>query len=231
MKISKSLSLNVECATLALIVSLATIYSHGSGLDTALAGYFFNPVDQWIYRDSFLLEKVLHKGGVILTIVLLVALVCRWAYLFKFHDDKKQRTYVGFVFLTSLFIIVTVFFLKRWSTLPCPWNSVAFGGTVNPPSLWKAFAFDLPREKCFPAGHSSGGLCFLSMYFGYTAIYGKRNFKTLIPGLLIGLIFGVTQQMRGAHYLSHDLTTIFITITISWLTSMVYSYYNTKHEK
>lgn len=228
MKISPSL--NIECATLIVIIALATMYSHGSGLDSTIAAHFFNPTDQWIYRDSFVLEKILHKGGVIFSIVLLIALLGRWIYLLKFHIDKKQRDYIGFVFLTSVITIVTVFFLKRWSTLPCPWNSVAFGGNVNPPELWEAFASDLPKGKCFPAGHSSGGFCFLSMYFGYTLIYKKRNFKTLIPGLLIGVSFGVTQQIRGAHYLSHDLTTILITIIISWITSLFYSYYNKNHE-
>lgn len=228
MKISKTL--NIEFATLALVVTLAMFYSHDTGLDTRLAGYFFNPTDQWMFRNSFVLEKILHKGGVIFTMAILVAFLCSWIYLFKFHDDKKQREYVGFIFLSSFITIITVFFLKRWSTLPCPWNSVAFGGDVNPPELWRAFSLDLPGKKCFPAGHSSGGFCFLSMYFGYTAIYGKRNFITLIPGLLIGIIFGITQQMRGAHYLSHDLMTILISIIVTWVTSLIYSYYNKKYE-
>lgn len=223
-----SRSLHVEFATLALIVSLAMIYSHGAGLDTILAGHFFNSTDQWMYRDSFFLEKILHKGGVILSLALLLAFLGRFLYLHKLDGDKKHRDYAGFIFLSSVLTIVTVFFLKRWSTLPCPWNSVAFGGGINPPELWKAFALDLPRGHCFPAGHSSGGFCFLSMYFGYTFIYGKRNFITLIPGLLIGAIFGITQQMRGAHYLSHDLTTILLSITLSWITSLIYSYYDKK---
>lgn len=223
-------SLNIEFVVLAVIISLVMIYSHDSGLDTMLAGHFFNPADKWMYRDSFVLEKILHKGGVIFSIVILVAILGRWIYLFKFHGDKKQRDYVGFVFLASVLTIIVVFFLKRWSTFPCPWNSLAFGGDVGHQPIWKAFALELPGGKCFPAGHSSGGFCFLSMYFGYTFIYGKRNFKTLIPGLLIGVIFGLTQQMRGAHYLSHDLTTILISITCSWITSLIYSYYNNKHE-
>ncbi|MEA9355823.1 phosphatase PAP2 family protein [Bacteriovorax sp. PP10] len=228
MKTSKSLS--IEFATLALIVSLAMIYSHESGFDIFLAGHFFNSTDQWMYRDSFVLEKILHKGGVIFSIVLLVAFLGRWLYLFKVDGDKKQRDYAGFVFLSSILTIITVFFLKRWSTLPCPWNSVAFGGGVNPPELLRAFALDLPNGHCFPAGHSSGGFCFLSLYFGYTFIYRKRNFKTLVPGLLIGTAFGMTQQMRGAHYLSHDLTTILLSITISWIMSLIYSYYDKNYE-
>lgn len=225
-----SRTLNIEFVTLILILSLCIIYSHGSGPDTALAGTFFNPNEKWMFRNSFVLEKIFHKGGVIFTIVILMTLLVHLFYLFKFGHNKKQRDYVAFILLSSLLTIVTVFFMKRWSTLPCPWNSVAFGGDVNPPELFRAFSSDLPKGKCFPAGHSSGGFCFLSMYFGYTAIYGKRKFITLIPGLLIGVTFGVTQQMRGAHYLSHDISTILVTIIISWITSLIYFYYNRKYE-
>ncbi len=228
MKVSRSL--HVEFATLALIVSLATVYSHGAGIDTILAAQFFSPTGQWIYRDSFLLEKILHKGGVIFSMAILVAFLGRFIYLFKIDGDKKQRDYAGFIFLSSVLTILAVFFLKRWSTLPCPWNSVAFGGAIKPPELLQAFVLNLPNGHCFPAGHSSGGFCFLSIYFGYTFIYGKRKFKTLIPGVLIGITFGVTQQMRGAHYLSHDLTTILLSITIAWVTSLIYSYYNKTYE-
>lgn len=228
MKTSKTL--NTEFIILGLIIILAMIYSHESGLDTMLAAHFFNPTDKWMFRDSFVLEKILHKGGVIFSITILVAILGRWLYLFKFHGDKKQRDYAGFVLIASVLTIIVVFFLKRWSTFPCPWNSAAFGGDVNPLPLWKVFSRDLPGEKCFPAGHSSGGFGFLSMYFGYTYIYGKRNFKTLIPGLLIGITFGLTQQMRGAHFLSHDLTTIFVSISCSWITTLIYYYYNKKYE-
>ena len=228
MKFSKSL--NIEFAIIVLILSLMIFYSHGSGLDSSLASYFFNPIDQWKFRDSFILEKVLHKGGVILTIVILLGFIGRLFYILKCTKDEKQMKYFSFVLLTSTLTIITVFLLKRWSTLPCPWNSVVFGGEIKAPSILSAFAMDLPKGKCFPAGHSSGGFCFLSMYFGYTIIYGKRNFKILIPGLVLGVTFGLTQQMRGAHFLSHDLMTILITITISWITSMIYYNYGKKYE-
>lgn len=228
MKILKSL--NIELATLVLLVSLMIIYSHGTGLDSRLANYFYNPIDQWIYRDSFVLEKILHKGGVIVTIVILLTLLVRLLYLFKFQKNKNQSEYLSFVFLTSIFTIFTIFLLKRWSTLPCPWDSLVFGGNINPPKLMEAFAVDLPKGKCFPAGHSSGGFCFLSLYFGHTVIYGKRNFRTLIPGVVLGVTFGLTQQMRGAHFLSHDLATILITIAISWITSLIYYNYGKKYE-
>lgn len=228
MKVSQSL--NIDFFIAAIVALIGMIYSHESGVDTTLASYFFNPNKQWLFRNSFILEKILHKGGVLFVIVLLLGIIGRLFYLNKFHYDKKQRDYLGFVFCCSIFTIITVFFLKKWSTLPCPWNSVFFGGEINPPRLLEAFSLGLTKENCFPAAHSSGGFGFLSMYFGYTLIYGKRRIKTLIPGLGLGVIFGVTQQLRGAHYLSHDFATILITIMISWITSLIYSYYNQKYE-
>ena len=223
-------SLNIEFSALILIMSLLIIYSHQSTLDSSIANYFYNSIDQWKYRDQYFLEKILHKGGVILTVVILVTLLSRIFYLYKFSKDKKQLDYFSIIFLTSDCSIIVIFLLKRWSTLPCPWNSVVFGGEVNPPSLWRAFAVDLPAGKCFPAGHSSGGFCFVSMYFGYSVIYGKRNFKTLIPGISLGVIFGVTQQIRGAHFLSHDITTLLIVIIVSWMSSLIYYYCKKKYE-
>jgi membrane-associated PAP2 superfamily phosphatase len=197
---------------------------HQTFLDEWVASHFFLAPQQWIYRDNFFLEKILHKGGVILTIVLLVLFVGRWLILFKKPDQKLQRDYVGFIVIASLLTILSIFFLKQISTLPCPWNSLAFGGGANPPTLWKMFSSDLPSSHCFPGGHSSGGYAFLSIYFGFTFIYGKRMFITCLPGVLIGLTFGITQQLRGAHFLSHDVATILISILCSWLTSLIFTY-------
>lgn len=197
---------------------------HQTYLDEWVASHFFSVPQQWIYRDNFFLEKILHKGGVIFTIVLLALFIGRWLTLFKKSDQKLQRDYIGFIIVASLLTILSIFFLKQYSTLPCPWNSQAFGGGTIPPPLWKMFSSDLPSAHCFPGGHSSGGYAFLSIYFGFSFIYGKRMFITCLPGVLIGLTFGITQQLRGAHFLSHDIATILISILCSWLTSLIFTY-------
>jgi membrane-associated PAP2 superfamily phosphatase len=204
---------------------------HQTHLDEWLAGHFYSRPTSWMYRNNFILEKVLHKGGVIFSSTILAIVAGYWLYLWKVQGDVKIRDYLAFIFVASVLTIITVFFLKRWTTLPCPWDAQAFGGDRSPLALWQMFSSGLPKGKCFPAGHSSGGYGLISVYFGYTFIYGVRNFKTLIPGLLIGITFGITQQMRGAHFLSHDLATIFISICCSWFSSRVIFYYNKIYEK
>lgn len=42
----------------------------------------------------------------------------------------------------------------------------------------------------------------------------------LMIGLVAGLIFGISQQLRGAHFLSHDLWSL----TICWLVALGFFY-------
>jgi len=76
---------------------------------------------------------------------------------------------------------------------------------------------DASRGHAFPAGHASGGYCFLSVYFVLLRYRSHYREYGLLFGLTIGFIFGVGQQLRGAHFPSHDL----VTIVICWYASLV----------
>lgn len=223
---SKSHLLDMIIASI-VFIGLMFLF-HETSLDEWGASHFYSATKSWIYRDNFFLEKIFHKGGVIFTLAVLVALIGRWIYFSKDSEKKIHRDYIGFVVIASTLTIVLVFLLKGWTALPCPWNSLAFGGAENPLHLWQMFS--MPHTHCFPSGHSSGGYAFLSMYFGHTLVYGKRNFLALLPGIVIGLVFGLTQQIRGAHFISHDFATIFITILCSWITSLIYYRHGRKQQ-
>lgn len=207
-------------------LTLAMVLIHNTGTDFWLAGHFFSG-GQWIFRDNFFLEKILHKGGVIFTQVCLATLIF---FRIKDRQDLFKKHYLNVVLISTILSIISVFLLKRVTTFPCPWSSQAFSGEHPLLPYRMLFATDYPKGRCFPAGHSSGGYAFLSLYFAYTFIYGKRNFRALIPGLFLGLVFGITQQLRGAHFLSHDLATIIVCIFVSWFTIWGYYSYSNKHE-
>lgn len=213
------------------IVSLVLmVFFHETGIDEKLSSHFFIK-NEWIYRDNFFLEKILHKGGVLFSSAILVGLIIYFfSLLIKKTSDKKRINYIGFIIISTLITIISIFFFKRWSTLPCPWNSTIYGGGTIRPTIWQMFSLNFPNAHCFPGGHSSAGYSLLSIYFGHLCIYGKRNYMSLLPGVLLGVIFGITQQMRGAHYLSHDMGTIFVSIMSSWVTYRLYSNYDKNDE-
>ncbi|MBY0414201.1 MAG: phosphatase PAP2 family protein [Bdellovibrionales bacterium] len=223
---------NFEYLALLFIFGVLTYSFHIYEWDIILAKNFYSPGNGWIYRDNFFLEKVLHKGGVYLSMGILLGLIlCRF---FLKELKAKEKALLSFVISSTILSIVSVYLLKLFTTFPCPWNSQQFGGGQPLFSFSELFLSSHPKGHCFPAGHSSGGYAFLSLYFGFTLIYKKRSFLTLIPGIIIGFTFGMTQEIRGAHFLSHDLATIFVTIFscffISLITSWRASYYNKSYE-
>ncbi|MFZ2388297.1 MAG: phosphatidic acid phosphatase, partial [Polaromonas sp.] len=60
---------------------------------------------------------------------------------------------------------------------------------------------------CFPAGHASAGFAFIGGFFAFRHAVPKTAWRWFAGAMLIGLIFGLAQQVRGAHYMSHTLWT------------------------
>lgn len=68
---------------------------------------------------------------------------------------------------------------------------------------------------CFPAGDVAGGYCLFS-WFLFARYYRLPNHGwAVLPGLLLALIYSTTQELRGAHFLSHDV----ISIALCWFVS------------
>lgn len=188
--------------------------AHDTKLDVKIASYFYSEELSWIYRNNFLTEKIFHKGGVIFLEVLFLVLLTLIFYLWKKKTNTDLLRYFIFVLLSSILSMALVKILKMTTTLPCPWRCVEFGGEEVRPALWQLFSPSISNGKCFPAGHSSGGFALLSLYFAQNVHSVWKNNKKkilLFPGILIGSLFAITQQMRGAHFLSHDFATLVVT--------------------
>jgi len=66
----------------------------------------------------------------------------------------------------------------------------------------------MPRGVCFPAGHSSAGFAWVSLYFFALLVHPAWRWRGLAVGLVAGGVFGLAQPLRGAPFLSHDLWTL-----------------------
>lgn len=116
--------------------------------------------------------------------------------------------------------------LKASTGIYCPVQHVQFGGKIAE-SYMGPFPLRIDDGgHCWPAGHATNGLAFISLYFSFMVAGRKRLANTfLVSGLLAGHFLGLAQVIRGQHFLSHQLwsTAIcwFIPLALFWLFSLV----------
>ena len=204
-----------RCYTPALYGFLAIIFLQYSGLDSWLASQIYAYNQSWLWQDSWLLEQILHKGGRTLITVWLSGLLLLTSVSFMLKRlNGCQRFALLYLTCASLISILVISALKHITVLPCPWDVQGLGGDQVYVYLHQAVSSQLQGRQCFPAGHASGGYALFSLYFAvqiYYSAQGKMPSRYwLLPGLVIGGLFGLAQQFRGAHFLSHDLTTALV---------------------
>jgi membrane-associated PAP2 superfamily phosphatase len=129
-----------------------------------------------------------------------------------FTDMPQSERF--FMLATLLIAMWVIQILKRQSLTSCPWSLQEFGGSAHYASHWMRGVPDGGSGHCFPAGHPSGVLSFLAVPV-YMLWYHRRwAYSLLAVVLLAGGLWGATQLIRGAHYVSHTLWTASICLAV-----------------
>lgn len=157
-------------------------------------------------RKHWFFYDVMHHWGKQLLIVFGLIMLSLYAASYKFEALSRWRWSLGFSIIAMILLPVLITKLKQFSGIPCPWSLELFGG-AHPYLHSFQFSSKSDSGHCFPAGHASGGYALLSLYFAYWPFVRKKIYLLLLPGLIVGLSFGLAQQVRGAHFFSHDLWT------------------------
>lgn len=125
--------------------------------------------------------------------------------------------------VSTLLALLAVSALKHISRTSCPWDLAAFGGHAQWVSHWAWGASDGGPGRCFPAGHASAGFAFVTGWFALRGRSPGWARAWLAIGLGTGLLLGVVQQFRGAHFMSHTLWTAWVCWGIAWLADRVFA--------
>ena len=164
-------------------------------------------------RDNWWLEEILHTRAKQLAILVYLGLLVMvwWPQGAMRQLTRLQRSEI----MTGITLgLITISTLKRFSLTSCPWDLQDFGGAARYVSHWHWGMLDGGDGHCFPGGHVSSALAFVGLALpwlgsGQTA---QRNTgrRILLAVLASGLVLGLTQTLRGAHYPSHTFWTGFI---------------------
>jgi membrane-associated PAP2 superfamily phosphatase len=72
-------------------------------------------------------------------------------------------------------------------------------------STWREVLQHGRPGRCFPSGHASSGYALVATYFFCRCMAPRLRRYAFGTAMALGLAFGIAQQLRGAHYLSHDV--------------------------
>jgi membrane-associated PAP2 superfamily phosphatase len=191
----------LACTALLAIIGLGQIDIGLADRIYALGG------NQWSWRDAFLAEDVVHVGGRNLSLALWVTTLLAWLVAAWHAHGHALRRPFAYLLLATLVSTLLVSFFKSWSNMDCPWDLVRYGGERPYVGFFSLRPVGLERGRCFPAGHASGGYAWFALYFFFATVRPRWRGFGLAFGAGLGLVFGVSQQLRGAHFLSHDVCT------------------------
>jgi len=210
--------------TIHYIIPMMAVFSgilaQYSGLDIWLAGHFYDQHQHiWPYQNSWLMQDVIHRGGRNLIGLLVIGTLLYFVMTLFVERWHHRRRATGYLLAASLTGLIIISLLKGHTHIYSPWDLKIFGGLYPHIRLFDTIAQNSPVGYAFPSGHASGGYILLSIYFLLHQTTHRYRHYSLAIALLIGLIFGVDQQIRGAHMLSHDL----FTLAICWTSCIVWS--------
>lgn len=137
----------------------------------------------------------------------------RWPFAILRGLTRRERLQLA---LTVIASVIAVSLLKTSSRTSCPWDLAEFGGTARYVSHWAWGVHDGGPGRCFPAGHASAAFAYLGGWFVWRRSMPRAAWVWLATAALLGLVLGLAQQWRGAHYMSHTLWTAWVCWAAGW---------------
>lgn len=212
----------LRSSVIALLLALiATLIIDRLQLDMRLAQWLYHlEGDQWALKEHWLFSEVLHLQGRQASVILLLFALVLLITSFILSPLKPYRRVLTYLVIAPSITSGLVLLGKRTTGISCPWSLQPFGGDVPYTPLFQQL-FSGSEDACFPAGHASAGYAWFALYFAAALVLPRWRFVALAFALGTGLIFGAAQELRGAHFLSHDIWSL----AICWSSSALLAYW------
>ncbi|WP_320476419.1 phosphatase PAP2 family protein [Massilia sp. CFBP9012] len=187
-------------------------------IDLALADAVFDAAGGvFPWRHAWLAETFSHVILKWLLMLLAVGFVGRavadlaWP---RAGMSEQTRLRLRIVALSALLVPVAISMLKQLSTSHCPWDLLRYGGDQPYVRLFEALPAGAVAGQCLPAGHASSALWLLSLAVYWLPARPRMASAVAALALAFGAAVGYLQQLRGAHFMTHTLWSIWIACAI-----------------
>lgn len=191
---------------LAIIVTLIVFES--TSLDLYFQRFLYFPqTEEWfIDRHNPVLSFIFYDGLKSFLFTGAAALLVTYYLGKRIPSVIPYRRALKVTLLSLLCAPLLVVALKSTTNTACPRALSLFGGELQYVRLFESYpAKESParRQRCFPAGHASGGFALMSV----ALLFRRRRYRigAFVAAATLGWIMGVYKMAIGDHFFSHTL--------------------------
>jgi membrane-associated PAP2 superfamily phosphatase len=149
---------------------------------------------------------------VIAVAIIAVVLWDMWRPLPRWTPLLRLR--VRILALSAVAVPVVTSLLKQRSASHCPWDLTMYGGAEPYVRLLEVLPAGAHAGHCLPAGHASSALWLVAIGVFWLPARPRMALAMAAVGLSLGVALGWIQQLRGAHFLTHTLWSIWIACAV-----------------
>lgn len=189
-----------------------------TGLDIWLADLFFDPVTRTFpWRNDWLTEVLGHRVMKILLTgfgLLLVGVCLGEPLLRRRYLSSWWRLRLRLIAACAVLIPLATSLLKRASDSHCPWDLERYGGNFPYFRILDQVPDWIEAGRCLPGGHASTALWLVGIVVLWLPHRPRTAAMAAFGTLLAGGALGWLQQMRGAHFMTHTLWSMWIAAAV-----------------
>jgi len=214
--------------TLAFLLACAAAFIVWLGaattLDIWMADIFFDPVARTFpWRNEWLTEVLGHRVmKIVLTSLglVLVGICLGEPLLRKRYLSAWWRLRLRLIAACAILIPLATSLLKRASDSHCPWDLERYGGSFPYFRILDQVPNWIEAGRCLPGGHASTALWLVGIVALWLPHRPRAATVAAFCTLLAGGALDWLQQMRGAHFMTHTLWSIWIAAAV--ITALLY---------
>ena len=188
-----------------------------TNVDLALADAMFDPGHGFPWRDAWLANTFSHGivKNLLLVLAMLAVLAAGWDLARPFSAwAPLTRMRVRALALAAVAVPLVVSTLKHASSSHCPWDLARYGGAETYVRLLDRMPWHSLAGHCLPAGHASSALWLVAIAVFWLPASPRKALAAALGALALGFALGWMQQLRGAHFLTHTLWSMWLACAI-----------------
>ena len=211
------------------IALIIFIIFQGLGVDFIWAQFLFDwQGGVWQFKHHWFTEQILHQAvrqlnQIVIGLLILTYLWQKFGLPTGYRPQLLRHTSTmpyGLLLLSVLVNFAMIALLKRLIPMDCPWDLQQFGGALPYIGLLSVRPDFMADNQCFPAGHASIGFAWFGLYYFLLPTQPSTKSQAhavwaLMLTTTFGFVLGLGQQLRGAHFFSHDIASA----SICWLST------------